>query len=524
MMKIIFNMKYIQKWLLLLTLVMAISNISYSSNGIKYVYISGQIINSNSGSPTVGHLVYIQSDTTKGGGLCGYFNSVKTNNEGYYFDTIATNEYKGSLVVYTYDYYEEVVDTTVHFRFLDRTSDVIMADFLLYSPYQIKKFQAKFNYSKMQCIDGFKYGFADETISENISSWQWDFGDGTTSTIQNPVHLYRTNGFFKITFTVTEIVDGIVKTSTTTKQLYLYDRDYYHLGGHVFSEYFPIDMGYAYLYMIDSLDNYIVVDTVAFDTLGYYYFYHIPKGKYLVKVEPMIESQYYGSLLPTYFGDNLFWEDAEVITLNNTCWECNIHMKYSNGFSNGEGSIFGNVVFDILPYSFLDFAVGGIDIYLFDDNNTLLTCSYSDDYGGFGFGSIELNTYWLYPEITGVHAERIRVELTPEIPVINDVEIRVLDNGINPVLPNDDMQIDDVVGLPYPNPVSETLSVPLNLSSVSSTTYEVFNIYGEKMLSGKSRVIDGAFNVSTSNIKNGLYIIRSNVNDEIYDRSFIVAR
>jgi hypothetical protein len=524
MVNIIINMKYMQKALLLLTFIVAISSISYSSNGIKHVYISGQIINANSGSPIVGHLVYIESSTSKGGGLCGYFKSVKTNNDGYYYDTIATNEYKGSLVIYSANYYEEVVDTTVHFRFLDRASDVIMVDFLFFSPSQDKKLQAKFNYSKMQCADGYKYSFVDETLSENIISWQWDFGDGTTSTLQNPVHLYRNNGFFKITFTVTKIVDSIVTTSTISKQLYLYDRDYYHLGGHVFSEHFPVDMGYAYLYMIDSLDNYIVMDTVAFDTLGYYYFFHIPKGNYLVKAEPMIESQYYGTLLPTYFGDKLFWQDAETVTLNNTCWECNIHLKSSVGSSTGEGSIFGNVVFDNLPSSFLDFSVGGVNIYLFDDTNNLLTCSYSDDYGGFGFGPIELRTYWLYPEITGVQSERIMVELTPETPIINDVEIRVMDNGISSVLPNDAMQIGDVVGLPFPNPVSETLSMPLNLTPVNSITYDIFNVYGELIISGETRVLDGIFNVSISNIKNGSYIIRTNLNDKFYDRVFIVAR
>ncbi|HEX5003567.1 MAG TPA: PKD domain-containing protein, partial [Bacteroidia bacterium] len=37
----------------------------------------------------------------------------------------------------------------------------------------------------------------------NATSWQWDFGDGTTSTLQNPTHLYSTSGSYTVTITVT---------------------------------------------------------------------------------------------------------------------------------------------------------------------------------------------------------------------------------------------------------------------------------------------------------------------------------
>ena len=47
--------------------------------------------------------------------------------------------------------------------------------------------------------------FRDSTLAcnGNIESWLWDFGDGTSSTAQHPVHTYTTNG----TYTVTLIVN-----------------------------------------------------------------------------------------------------------------------------------------------------------------------------------------------------------------------------------------------------------------------------------------------------------------------------
>ena len=38
--------------------------------------------------------------------------------------------------------------------------------------------------------------------STGATSWFWDFGDGNTSTQQNPVHTYTTTGNYTITLTI----------------------------------------------------------------------------------------------------------------------------------------------------------------------------------------------------------------------------------------------------------------------------------------------------------------------------------
>jgi gliding motility-associated-like protein len=40
------------------------------------------------------------------------------------------------------------------------------------------------------------------TATGNIVSWNWDFGDGTTSTAQHPTHTYTANGFYTVGLTV----------------------------------------------------------------------------------------------------------------------------------------------------------------------------------------------------------------------------------------------------------------------------------------------------------------------------------
>lgn len=51
-----------------------------------------------------------------------------------------------------------------------------------------------------------------DTSTEDIMQWEWDFGDGFTSTQQNPVHVFETEGTYSVELTVS---DGIHFDSTT---------------------------------------------------------------------------------------------------------------------------------------------------------------------------------------------------------------------------------------------------------------------------------------------------------------------
>lgn len=46
------------------------------------------------------------------------------------------------------------------------------------------------------------------------TSWQWDFGDGSTSTAQHPDHIYNVAGTYEVTLTVTNTMDSSVLTRT----------------------------------------------------------------------------------------------------------------------------------------------------------------------------------------------------------------------------------------------------------------------------------------------------------------------
>ena len=56
-----------------------------------------------------------------------------------------------------------------------------------------------------------------DTSTNSPTSWNWDFGDGATSTTKNTTHKYLTAGSYKVTLTVTNAAGS----NTTTKSNYL---------------------------------------------------------------------------------------------------------------------------------------------------------------------------------------------------------------------------------------------------------------------------------------------------------------
>ena len=49
----------------------------------------------------------------------------------------------------------------------------------------------------------------------NPASWEWDFGDGNSSTLQNPVHVYSSSGSYTVNLTITNTLgsNSSVKTN-----------------------------------------------------------------------------------------------------------------------------------------------------------------------------------------------------------------------------------------------------------------------------------------------------------------------
>ncbi len=76
--------------------------------------------------------------------------------------------------------------------------------FFVYSPYA-PEVNDTITFDASDCID----------FDGDIVSYNWDFGDGTTSSDQNPIHAYEKEGSFPVTLTITDN-DGLADSFTTT--------------------------------------------------------------------------------------------------------------------------------------------------------------------------------------------------------------------------------------------------------------------------------------------------------------------
>ena len=150
--------------------------------------VSGYVTDIANGNPIPNKGVFIQSDSSFS--TFYYYNEVFTNNNGFYADTITlpSGVTSGNMMITVYDCNSVPVTVTLAFSpgAMNLQHDFVICDTTF-----------------MPCLANFTYGI--DSLNPNtvhfvdlsmwsIGSWYWDFGDGNTSTLQNPTHTYTGAG------------------------------------------------------------------------------------------------------------------------------------------------------------------------------------------------------------------------------------------------------------------------------------------------------------------------------------------
>ena len=63
--------------------------------------------------------------------------------------------------------------------------------------------------------------FTDQSLG-NPTSWSWEFGDGSTSVLQNPQHTFVNAGDYTVKLTASKVVNGITVSDSITKEHYIH--------------------------------------------------------------------------------------------------------------------------------------------------------------------------------------------------------------------------------------------------------------------------------------------------------------
>lgn len=513
--------------LLALTLLMLIPCL-FAATDINRVIIIGQITDFNSGNPLENQTIVIESENSSIRSHY-YLSTIQTNKEGVFVDTIFTSLKHGSFVVFTRDIHGNKIDSIIHFRFLkSATINVFVVDFEINNPQPSPGLQARFKYVQKAQGDRFRFKFLDLTNNNNTKKWHWDFGDGNFSNLQNPEYVYQKPGLYKVQLTIQTAADRGNETSSISKMIYISDILYSHIGGHCFAGYYPIDEGKAYLYLYENENTILSVDTAVIDTLGYYYFYQVPEGKYYVKAKPDKRSPSYSGTIPTYYGDEPYWKKATPLNHAQTNWEYDIRLVEGKTTSAGNGKISGKV--SILGggsrFNESDLAED-VDIYLFDADNNILMSHYTDENHEFDFESLDMGTYWLSPEITGMPMEKVKVDLSNSNPSAENIDFNIKYPEFNIFVQENESgnEMDDV-GFPYPNPASNQMTVTIHSETNKQVVVEVLDLKGNTLSSQSVNLFSGQNKtvIPTNLLNRGIYLLCVKLDGYASQKRFVISR
>lgn len=286
-------------------------------------------------------------------------------------------------------------------------------------------------------------------------------------------------------------------------------KEYYSFGGHVFSGDFPIELGYAYLYDYNDLSTRI--DLSIIDTLGYYYFYQVPQGKYLVYAGLALEDPNYGQFSYTFYPNASYWEDADAIDLKETGWEYDIHLVNLDPEQQiqGPGTISGTI---IIPNG-KPFAKG-VDVMLCNDQMEPLQHWPTNSQGEFFFNNLEYGNYILYPQITGLTTKPIYITISEDQYEHSDIEITIKNGFISSFI-NEEL-VNNNTFLCFPNPASSQLNMSFETYAVGQITSRVYDLQG-RIVYEQNQTSSQGMNyqvINTSNLSNGYYFIDISLDDK----------
>lgn len=469
-------------------LLLAFIMISSSSQSQDYysknrIFIFGQLTSAINGAPIKKHEVTITSDTILEPNY-HYEKTVYTDKFGNFYDTVLTVNIKGAYIISTLDYLNQIHDTTVYYRFNWSEENYLFADFILPVEPPTVIYQANFYYiHDPEGPNNNKYQFVDLTNSENILSWTWSFGDGTFSNEQNPVHVYNSPGVYKVKLMAEIQVKPMAKpfVSTQMKVLNVTATSYFHLGGHVFAGYFPIDQGAVYLYKLEN-NNVELIDTAVFnDTLGFYYFFQLIEGNYLIKADVSPSSNLFNKYMTTYYGDHLHWDEADTVFHHETNFEYDIHMIPNNQFMTGPGKIDGIITYGgggNMKYV----PAKNVSIFLYSMENDPVNMCHSDEQGIFIMNNLEISPYYILAEVTGKNSVPLMVPLNDS--TIEKILFTINGNTVTGSIVYagiEDHSVFKNISQAFPNPASDFVYFKVNLKEATGIECSIYDNNGREI-------------------------------------------
>ena len=359
--------------------------------------------------------------------------------------------------------------------------------------------------------------------SPEVSSVHWDFGDGTSSSKENPVHMFAPGGSDGVNLIVTSD-KGCATNDTITNHFTA--PDYFYIKGNVDAGGVDVDRGKAIAYTIIE-GNYYIVDTTDIIN-GQYEFYPVPGGQYIVYAIPETTEEGY---VPTYYGNKTVWEDAHELSLISGEGVVSVNISlimasesagtsiisgaflwnhFKSGFANGlfDGSINKNET---------DYSVPGLVVVLYNKDYVPVMWTITNDRGEYGFDELKDGTYYLRAEAPGYSMDFI------ELTVNQNLIFNMVIQGDEIIAGTETIAAQQQAGtMVYPNPVYANSLLTVFGIPTQHLHVKIYNSMGilqiQKAFRGKADI-----ELNHSDFSSGFYIYKLYQNNRYVDKgSFIV--
>ncbi len=359
---------------------------------------------------------------------------------------------------------------------------------------------------------GLNLTFIGFVAGEGDATYTWNFGDNTTGEGAEVTHSYLEEGTYEVSLT-TVLNDTCEFTSTRTVEVWDNgDDSTITVIGHVSVDNYFIDAGVVSLYAVvtDSAngeEDIVFLESVLTGEYGLYEFHDLTYNRFVILAAPQETSTHYETALPTYYGDVVNWVDATIITIedNNTPTPHDINLQSATGTDEGICQITGNLVGEQAkaPLSNNQELV----LHLLDENQNVLTFTYSAINNNFDFSNLAYGQYTIYTEAVGIPTYPSVVNLSEENPTaeieifVNATEIANSVKGIENIKVN---------GNVYPNPVNTSAHIDLNLLENSKVEIRIINQVGQTLEYKNESLSKGEhkFTFNTQDYPSGLYFIK----------------
>ena len=296
----------------------------------------------------------------------------------------------------------------------------------------------------------------------------------------------------------------------------------YSIGGEVWVGNNQADVAKVFLITYESIASGAPVYLETNVTNGVYTFDSIPAGAYLIKASLQNGSAYYSDYVPTYFGSQYYWFNAQMVVVDESDFGYNISMIFASN-TGGPGTVNGNVING--PVRIMAGAsdpVAGADVIVTDVNGAPQRWAQSNQNGGFSITNLAFGTYQLMADVPGFESIPLEFTISEDFPTLN-ITFQLGDHEITAVIEYEESIIR---GELFPNPSSDVTSLRLSSAQTTNLYIQITTLTGQVVSSRIESAASGLVTIPVSDLTAGMYfvVLQDNEGNRLGVKSLIVSK